>query len=273
MANVRYYGFIDPSGGRQDSFALAICHSEKDGKVVLDVSEETRAPFRPEAVVEEYSKTFKAYRITEVTSDRYAGEWVSASFKSHNITIKPSALTKSELYLEMLPMLQNGTVNLLDVPVLIHQIKALDRRAKPSGKDTVDNFHGRDDSANAAAGALVVARREAEDDAGPSWTYHGGMAGVHEVDEKDRTPEDSASWVLGPGQPIPEKTEDIKARIIAEVEKQAREMFEKFGYASPFRIGRDVGISFGAAKDYLFELGWVEYRKNQFVPKGKIDKI
>jgi len=70
----------------------------------------------------------------------------------------------------MLPMLQNGMVELLDVPELIFQIKSLDRKANPSGRDTVDNFHGHDDCANSCAGALVMARQEAEKEDGPSWT-------------------------------------------------------------------------------------------------------
>jgi hypothetical protein len=55
IRGVDYYAFIDPSGGRQDSFTLAIAHHEKDSRIVLDVLRERRPPFSPKEVVAEFS--------------------------------------------------------------------------------------------------------------------------------------------------------------------------------------------------------------------------
>jgi len=78
-----YYGYLDPSGGRQDSMTLAIAHKENGGRVILDVLREARPPFQPSSVVAEYSGLLKDYKISKIESDRYAGEWVSEAFRGH----------------------------------------------------------------------------------------------------------------------------------------------------------------------------------------------
>ncbi len=51
---VPVYGFVDPSGGRQDSMTMAIAHREADC-VVLDCVRERRPPFFPTGVVGEFA--------------------------------------------------------------------------------------------------------------------------------------------------------------------------------------------------------------------------
>ena len=58
IEGVSYFAFTDPSGGRQDSFTLAISHSE-EGKIILDLIREAKPPFSPENVVKEYSSILK----------------------------------------------------------------------------------------------------------------------------------------------------------------------------------------------------------------------
>jgi len=159
---IAYAAFIDASGGRSDSFTLGISHREKE-KIVLDCALERVPPFRPEAVIEEFSKTIKSYHLREAVADRYAGELVVSPFKTQGIDIRNSERTKSELYLELLPLLLNGKVELLDNGRLISQLKSLDRKVRAGGKDQVDNFHGHDDLANAAAGACVLCALEEAD--------------------------------------------------------------------------------------------------------------
>lgn len=158
-----YSAFIDPSGGSQDSFTLAIAHRDKkSGRVVLDLLRERVPPFSPEDVVAEFGKVLAGYKIDRVTSDRYAGEWPREQFRKHGITVEPSKLTKSEIYLEFLPLLSAGAAELLDNRRLTSQLRSLDRRSRSGGRDLVDNFHGHDDCANAAAGvAVVVAQAKA----------------------------------------------------------------------------------------------------------------
>jgi hypothetical protein len=156
----RYVGFCDPSGGSNDSMTLGIAHREAD-TVVLDVLREVKAPFNPEAVVAEFCTLLKSYRIATVHGDRYGSEWVSSQFRAHGVNYEPSERTKSELFLDALPMLNSGGVALLDNDRMVSQLCALERHTTRSGKDAIDHPPGaHDDLANAAAGAIVLATTE-----------------------------------------------------------------------------------------------------------------
>jgi len=149
----RYVGFVDPSGGSNDSFTLGIGHRE--GEVaVLDCLRERRAPFSPEAVAAEFSQVLHSYELRSVTGDRYAGEWPREQFRNRGVDYRPSDKTKSEIYLEALPLLNGGRVTLLDDDRLVNQICGLERRTARGGKDSIDHApHAKDDLANTALGA------------------------------------------------------------------------------------------------------------------------
>lgn len=153
---ISYVAFVDPSGGSQDSFTLAITHREGDIGV-LDCLREVRPPFSPESVVQEFAQTLKAYRVSKVTGDRYAGEWPRERFRMHRIEYVPSEKSKSDIYREVLPLLNARRVELLDHPRLIMQLASLERRTARGGRDSIDHPPGaHDDVANAVAGALVM---------------------------------------------------------------------------------------------------------------------
>jgi len=156
---LRYFGFCDPSGGRQDSFTLAVSHRSAEGRAVLDVLRERRPPFSPEAVTQEFSEVLKAYGLQRVTGDRFAGEWVTAAFQKFGIVYRASEKTASELYLELLPLMTTGGVELLDQKRLKAQLANLERRTRAGGKDLITHYAGgHDDCANATAGVLVMAQ-------------------------------------------------------------------------------------------------------------------
>jgi hypothetical protein len=95
-----------------------------------------------------------------VESDKYAGEWVPEAFREHGIEVKNADMTASELYLNFLPLVSNGTVELLDNKRLLAQLTGLERRARSGGKDLVTHYAGgHDDLANSAAGACAMAAR------------------------------------------------------------------------------------------------------------------
>ncbi len=157
---VKYHAFIDPSGGGRDSFTLAVAHLDSQGVAVLDLVRERKPPFSPKSVVEEFAEDLMRYRLAEVRSDRYAGEWPVEAFKAHGVQVKPSELTAPELYLELLPLVNSRAVELLDDARLCGQLGNLERRTRPGGKDLVAHPPGlHDDVANSAAGALVLAAR------------------------------------------------------------------------------------------------------------------
>ncbi len=161
VSGIDYVGFIDPSGGKADSFCLALSHlDEKTKMIILDVLREARPPFRPESVVEEYSQVLKGYGITSIMSDSYAGEWVVSAFQNHGISVEKATMSKSDFYLNVLPLFNNGSIRLLDQERLKNQLMSLERKVRSGSRDAVDNFHGHDDLSNSASASLVLATQE-----------------------------------------------------------------------------------------------------------------
>jgi len=167
VQGVKYAAFVDPSGGSSDSMTLAIGHSQlsddeavpvmkRRSIAVLDAVREIRAPFSPEDAVAEFATLLKSYGVRNVRGDRYAAEWVTEAFKKAGIEYRPADLNKSEIYRDFLPRLNSGEVDLLGNPRLISQLLSLERRTARGGRDSIDHPPGgKDDLANAAAGALV----------------------------------------------------------------------------------------------------------------------
>lgn len=156
----RYYAFTDPSGGSQDSWTLAIAHAE-DGKPVLDAIRERVPPFSPAGVVDDYAPLLKAYGITELIGDHYAGEFPRELFRKQGITYRTSENPKTAIYREWLPLLNAGNLELLDLPRIKSQFCGLDRQVARSGQESIDHAPGgHDDIANAVAGVLVRAARK-----------------------------------------------------------------------------------------------------------------
>jgi hypothetical protein len=154
----RYVAFTDPSGGSADSFTLAIAHRQRDGRAVVDAIRERTPPFSPEAVVTEFAVVLRSYRCASVSGDKYAGEFPRELFRKCGAVYKPSERSKSELYVELLPLINSRRVDLLDDRKAIAQLVGLERRTSRVGKDSIDHAPGgRDDRINAVAGAVVTA--------------------------------------------------------------------------------------------------------------------
>jgi hypothetical protein len=136
MSGTVYLAFCDPSGGSSDAMTLAIAHHD-DGVAVLDCVREVRAPFQPESIVEDFCKTLASYGVGRVTGDRYAGEWPREQFKKRDITYIPSERVKSDIYRDMLPILNSRKCQLLDNRRLISQLHGLERRTARGGKDSI----------------------------------------------------------------------------------------------------------------------------------------
>jgi hypothetical protein len=160
MPNCKYHAFVDPSGGSADSMTLAISHAVGDAGVMLDAVREVRPLFSPEDVVTEFATLLQFYGLSRVTGDRYAGEWPRERFRVHGITYDLSEKPKREIYRDVLPMLNAGRCELLDLPRLATQFCGLERRTARGGRDSIDHGPGgHDDVANAAAGALLLAEK------------------------------------------------------------------------------------------------------------------
>ena len=89
--------------------------------------------------------------------DRYGGAWPEVEFLKHGVTYQPSEKDKSVIYLEFLPLMLSGRVELLDNKTLGAELRALERRTRKGGRDLVDHPpRQHDDLANAVAGVCTV---------------------------------------------------------------------------------------------------------------------
>jgi hypothetical protein len=159
---VRYFGFTDPSGGSSDSMTLAIAHLGDGGRMIVDAMRERCAPFNPDDVVSEFAATLKSYGVATVSGDRFAAEWPRERFRVHGVEYRVAAKSKSDLYRDVLPLLNSGRVELLDHKRLVAQLCGLERRTARGGRDSIDHAPGaHDDIANAVAGVIAVAAQAA----------------------------------------------------------------------------------------------------------------
>ena len=105
-------------------------------------------------MVDDFANLIRSYGILRVTGDRYAGEWPREQFIKRGITYICAEKTKSDLYRDLLPLLNSGRIVLPKSDQLVHQMTGLERRTSRAGKDSIDHAPGsKDDVANAVAGA------------------------------------------------------------------------------------------------------------------------
>ncbi len=152
------FAFVDPSGGRGDAMTLSGCFND-GAKIVQAFTRTRKPPFNPEEAAREFADLLKTYGVSEVTGDRYSGEWCAQAFQKHGILYKNSERNKSEIYGEFLPLVMQGRVELLDNKTQAAELRQLERRTgRGGGKDLIDHPPGlHDDTANSCAGACIAA--------------------------------------------------------------------------------------------------------------------
>jgi hypothetical protein len=156
VPNIRYLGFVDPSGGRADAAALAVGHAE-NGRIIVDSARRWPAPHDPGVVVGEMAGILKSYGLRRVIGDRYAGAWPEQEFKKYAIGYESAGKTKSEFYLDFLPLVLSQRVELPESKHLVNELRSLERRTRSGGKDSVDHApRGSDDLSNAVAGVCAL---------------------------------------------------------------------------------------------------------------------
>jgi hypothetical protein len=173
LAQYRYYAFVDPSGGSADSMTMAISHKEGE-RIVIDLVREVKPPFSPETTIDDFAIALKPYRISTVVGDRYAGEFPREQFRKRGIQYRCSEKPKSDLYRDLLPILNSGRIVLPKSDRLVNQLCGLERRTSRAGKDSIDHGPGtHDDLANVLAGAanLIVLADRAQNTGSGFGTY------------------------------------------------------------------------------------------------------
>jgi hypothetical protein len=99
-----------------------------NGLIILDALRESKPPFVPTQVVQEFSSLMRRYGIRRVTGDRYDGDWPREQFRNGGIQYETSDLPKTDLYRELLPSINSVRIDLLDHQRLINQLLSLERR-------------------------------------------------------------------------------------------------------------------------------------------------
>jgi len=123
--------------------------------MIVDAVREVRPPFSPSAVVDDFVVLLKSYCISKVVGDHYGGEFVKEPFRRHGISYEVCKSPKSDLYRDLLPLLNSGRIVLPRHDRLIAQIVGLERRVSRAGRDSIDHAPGaHDDLANSVGGVV-----------------------------------------------------------------------------------------------------------------------
>jgi hypothetical protein len=92
------------------------------------------------------------FELPPMSSASYVA-FVDPSGVAYELSEKP----KSDIYRDMLPLLNSRKVQLLDHRRLLSQLHGLERRTARGGRDSIDHGPGaHDDVANSVAGALLL---------------------------------------------------------------------------------------------------------------------
>jgi hypothetical protein len=164
-------------------------------------------------VVEEYCRLLRSYGIARVCGDKYAGEWPREQFKRHGVQYETAEHTKSEYYVDLLPLLNSRRIDLLDHARLVNQLAGLERRTSRAGKDSIDHPPGgHDDICNAVAGAAFLASQKRQPMRfSPSFVAWSQIPDRHGVASQTRLLMDSgharppplpSSWPSAPAEPV-----------------------------------------------------------------------
>lgn len=151
---VRYFGFVDMSGGSSDDATLAIGHLHHVRGVIVDWvrNQGQRPPFDPRNAVKSFCKTLKRYGIKRVCGDHYGGETFRQDFQAEGVLYEVSRWSKHDLYENMEVALTTGHVELPDIPLVREQLLGLVWRGQK-----IDHAPGgHDDFANAVAGVVQL---------------------------------------------------------------------------------------------------------------------
>jgi hypothetical protein len=151
------YGLVDPAGLSPesingDTFTAGVCHNERRKDKIVTVvpviagwnpnPESKRRVTDPRIAIKESIDLFRRHRVREICCDKYKVEWVRRDYVEAGFEVI-DAPPKNQLYLDLEPMLNSGTIEYPADPILVQQLKSLERTAGRGEKDRID--HARED--------------------------------------------------------------------------------------------------------------------------------
>lgn len=119
------------TGSAQDSLAMALGHLEvRDGAPVnvVDGVAEAKPPFDPSQAVVQIAGYAHEYGVPNVFGDRVGQGWCEPIYAQVGLRYEPLRMTKTELYLAGLALINSRQIELPDEPRLLNQIMGLQRR-------------------------------------------------------------------------------------------------------------------------------------------------
>lgn len=153
-----YFKFVDFGAGGADDSTLGISHVNAEGRVVLDLlvdqGPRTVGTYSPESAAKKFADIIHLYGGGPATGDCFAKNWPQDALAKQGIVYEVSTRNRSQIYAEFEPMINAGQVELLDSPKLLQQLIGLVRKGIKIDHPTGEH----DDHANAAAGAIVMAK-------------------------------------------------------------------------------------------------------------------
>jgi Transposase IS66 family len=97
----------------------------------------------------------RLFDLWETELPRLSGK---SKLEQHGITYTPAEKSKSDLYLEALPLFTRGLISIPNIPPLIRELRLLERQAHRGGRESVDHpRRGSDDLANSVCGCSATA--------------------------------------------------------------------------------------------------------------------
>ena len=167
IGNSTYVVAVDPAFKGND-FALAVLHKTADGPVVVDRvarwAGTKKAPLGYQWVCGEIARIINEYGIREVLGDQFCAVVIKQHFDKlgihyHEYTF--GAHTRADLFGNLRHLLVQRNIELLDEPVLLRELRALEERRTPNGNtDIRPSYSQKDDVAVAVAlGAFELAKR------------------------------------------------------------------------------------------------------------------
>jgi len=152
----RYHAYVDMSGGSSDDAVLAISYFDSERKVAVLaslMSQTGQPPFNPRDAVRKFSAEIKAYGLSRVQGDAYAGQTFRLDFQAEGITYDVTQQSTSDNYEAFEPKLNASEVELLDHGKLQEQLLTLVWRGSKIDHQSGDH----DDHAAATAGSILLA--------------------------------------------------------------------------------------------------------------------
>jgi len=146
---------LDPSGGQNDAYGLAMGYLDKDGKVVIPhVKRWIPTTEQPLNIVEieDYVKSLcKQFRVRRILLDQALGMSTYQRLRSYGLpseTLPFGTKTDVRIYQPFLECVLTGEVVLQDTPELREELRSLQRIATSNGYKVEAPPGGRDDMAD-----------------------------------------------------------------------------------------------------------------------------